>query len=161
VEKPHYYNLGYQDPPLVWAGCCKTLAKEWLNRCGEVFSRAHARGYLFIGGLLWQLALKFGGHAIMEAATSGPSVAATAFGRRDECLEGFAFIDAPSKQEEALVLGAVNFGAGMRFLWPSEEIFRGLSCWSGEWNAECEHWFQSRWNAICSPDGAMPMRKGD
>jgi hypothetical protein len=160
VSKHNYCEFDYEEPSLIWPGNPKAFVESWLDKCRKIFNRMHARGFVFLGGLLWRLTVEIGESAIMQAAAKGPSAAATVFGRRDDCLEGFAFVDAPSKHEIAIVLGEVSLGKGARSLWPSEEVFRGLTCWQGEWNAECEQWFQKRWNAICSPDGAMPERQG-
>lgn len=159
VSKADYCESAYREPSLTWPGNPVAFVKSWLDACRKIFRRLYARGFIFIGGLLWRLALEIS-PTIMQTAAEGPSAAATVFGRRDDCLEGFAFVDAPSKEDIAVVLGEVSLGTGTRSLWPSEEVFRGLTCWQGEWNKECEHWFQKRWDALCSASAAMPERQG-
>jgi hypothetical protein len=115
-----------------------------------------------MGGLLWRLALKIGGHDMVQKAAEGPSVTSTVFGEHQKCLDDLAFVDAPTVREISILLGEVSLQEGnpARSLWPSEEVFCGFTIWQGEWSAKCEDWFQKRWDAIFSPAGAMPERQG-
>jgi hypothetical protein len=162
VLRPDYYGDGYQDITLTWPGDAKIFADSWLDACKKILCRPHARGFIFMGGLLWRLAIQIAGQALIQNAADGPSIAATLFGRRGECLDGSAFVDAPSAREIAVLLGEVSLrGDGARFLWPPAEPFRFSNVWRGEWNADCEHWFQTRWDELCSPNGVMPKRQGE
>jgi len=92
---------------------------------------------------------------ILEAVAHGPSVAATVFGRRSLLLDGRVLVDVIPETEKHLILGRATDNNGVvRYLWPPD--FTDFPCWAGEWNDECEGWFNRRWEEIHAMGGAVP-----
>ena len=149
-----------QDEPLAWQNSTSNFAESWLAACKDILSRPHSRWYTYQGGLISRLVRQIGGPGILQAAAKGPFI--TFIHDQHESPDGLIVGKAPSEHETAIVLGHVSLsGDTVRSLWPTEDIFRTFVCWQGEWNEQCEYWFQERWKSIVSPRGEMPKRQSE
>ncbi|TFY80992.1 hypothetical protein EWM64_g3022 [Hericium alpestre] len=118
--------------------CAMYLA--WAN---ELFARDCNAHFLRYGGLLWCLALHFGGTDLAPLVLDGPSVTyainnwhfTTADG--SHCDNPVTWRDDPVVPE---VLGWSPYNASPT-LWPDPDTWECCSSFSGWWNALTESWF--------------------
>jgi hypothetical protein len=59
-----------------------------------------------------------------------------------------------SNYKICLILGMTTIGGCSKWLWPLDDVFKTLHCWTGEWNEECKGWFQVKLKGVQA--GAQP-----
>lgn len=153
-----FYATGFQDQPLQWTNPL-SFYTAWQEAASRIFSRPHARAYLFKGGLLWRLARLLGPPTLMQSAAQGFSVAATCYGRHQPVRSDSPILveESSSHYEVSLILGMTTIGGCSKWLWPPDDVFKTLHCWTGEWNEECEGWFQTKLKGVKA--GAQPRTR--
>jgi hypothetical protein len=152
-----FYATGFRDQALQWTSPL-SFYSTWEEVAGRIFSRPHARAYLFRGGLLWRLARLLGPPTLMQSAAQGFSVAATCYGRHQPVQSNSPIlVEELPAHEISLILGMTTIGESVKWLWPPDDVFKALKCWTGEWNADCENWFQAKLQAVRS--GASPRTR--
>jgi len=105
-----FYATGFQDQPLQWTNPL-SFYTAWQEAASRIFSRPHARAYLFKGGLLWRLARLLGPPTLMQSAAQGFSVAATCYGRHQPVRsDSPILVEESSYSEISLILGMTTIG---------------------------------------------------
>jgi hypothetical protein len=59
-------------------------------------------------------------------------------------------IEELSPYEISVVLGMKMVDGAPKWLWPPDDLFKNLTCSTGEWNEECERWFQAKLTVLQS-----------
>ncbi|KAI0054394.1 hypothetical protein BV25DRAFT_1817124 [Artomyces pyxidatus] len=140
ARQPPPFTLGsFRLPP--WWSIADDVFKAYGVRARDILSRPHARRFVVRGGILWRLALEYGGVALLEEALEGPSPIARAFGLGSRWLYPEKSVGDRFFGEEVMdVVGA----RGDRSLWPLPDVFESSMAWRGEWSDHNELWFQRR-----------------
>ncbi|KAI0055512.1 hypothetical protein BV25DRAFT_1921751 [Artomyces pyxidatus] len=121
------------------------------NSIREVLSRPHAVRFITKGGILWRLALHYGGPNILQRATAGVSTSVTLHKVGHTIHFPFPAIgDEVTGDEERLIIGYSEHG---RSLWPPPAIFDESPLYHGEWTEAAETWFLDRLSKHSSGKG--------
>jgi hypothetical protein len=96
----------------------------------------------------------------MQSAAQGFSVAATCYGRHQPVRTNSpVLIEELSPYEISVVLGMTMVNGVPKWLWPPDDLFKDLTCWTGEWDEGCERWFQAKLKAVQSAASVRSRRE--
>jgi hypothetical protein len=117
----------------------------------RLLKRPNARGFLERGGIIWRLALEFGGRELWEDAFKGPSVFSVELRRGERCPD-IGYISEEVTQEECGILTGTVYVPGeeagslrmKRSLFPPVSAWEESKQWIGVWSRNNESWFQER-----------------
>jgi hypothetical protein len=117
----------------------------------RLLKRPNARGFLERGGIVWRLALEFGGPELWEDVFKGPSVFSVEL-RRGERYPDIGYISEEVTEEECGILTGTVYVPGeeagsvrmKRSLFPPVSIWEDSKQWIGVWSRNNETWFQGR-----------------
>lgn len=84
---------------------------------------------LYCGGILWRIALAYGGEELLRRAVRGPPNDSRPL----------------TVEEERVLTGEMPDGTSV---YPSDQIFRSSALWDGEWSVACERWWRRRGNDL-------------
>jgi hypothetical protein len=120
------------------------LNSVYINEVEVLLRQENARAFLEHGGLIWRLALEFGGSRLWNDLFLGPSVFCVD-ARLGERIPDYNWIaDVPSQVELDILLGVIYKPGGTlysRSLFPPYSVFHGSPHWMGAWTADNEEWF--------------------
>jgi hypothetical protein len=117
---------------------------KYILEVESMLRRETARAFLEHGGLIWRIALEFGGSRLWGDLFLGPSVFCVD-ARLGERLPDHGWIaDSPSQSELDLLLGVIHKpdGTYAKSLFPPYSVFHDSPHWMGVWTNDNEEWFQ-------------------
>lgn len=141
-SRPPCYEASFHDSPFASNLSAPSLIAAWREKLSTILARPHARGYLLRGGILWRLAV-LAAPSLLDSVLSNVSSGVSMFGRHASPGPPGLVVESLEAMEQQLVLGGIEQQSALRFLWPPPAQFERCFGFYGEWNAECETWFQS------------------
>jgi hypothetical protein len=118
---------------------------KYIQEVQRLLYRENARAFLEHGGLIWRIALEFGGPRLWSDLFLGPSIFCVD-ARLGERVPDYGWIaDSPSQEELDLLLGVVHKPDSQTYavsLFPPYHVFHGSPHWTGVWMNDNEEWFQ-------------------
>ena len=137
------YSGHYRERALEPVQDSREFFQQWTARVADIMRRPHARAYMFEGGLLWRIALKFGPEDLVQKVLSGPSEAVGSYGIGLRDISADLIGNTYSPYELDVVLGKTT-GKGELWWIPKPAIWElNHPAWMGAWNDEQELTFQN------------------
>jgi hypothetical protein len=117
---------------------------KYIYEAERLLRRENARTFLEHGGLIWRIALEFGGSRLWNDLFLGPSIFCVDARLGERIPDHDWIADSPSQAELDLLLGVVHKpdGTYSKSLFPPYAVFHDSPHWMGVWTDDNEEWFQ-------------------
>jgi hypothetical protein len=148
---PPYFPLNRTTPPGVYifkspeTEHIALLNSKYICEVQKLLQQENARAFLEHGGLIWRLALEFGGLTLWNDLFLGPSVFCVDAHCGERAPDANWIADTPSQAELDLLLGVIYKPDGNMYaksLFPPYSTFHESPHWMGAWTTDNEEWFQ-------------------